>query len=90
MFNHMENSPLFPRSCNVKRRLAIRVSSIQISTSLDENFSDFCMTIPSRTVQWGPAILVCSIRVCTSIDKSLSHVQMSLTHCDVQGEGGVI
>ena len=84
MFNHMENSPLFSRSRTVKWGLAIPVSSIRVSTSLDENFSDFCMTIPSRTVQRGPpVILAFSIRVCTSIDKSLSYVQMPFTHCDV-------
>ena len=55
----------------MQRCITNLVHEIEISTSIDENLSDFRMTLLSRHVQWGIAILGTGIRVGTSLDEGL-------------------
>ena len=65
------NDMFYVLVCNIKSGKAILVFSTQVSARIDEDLSNFCMTQPSRKVQWGKAILVCGMKVSARIDEIL-------------------
>ena len=77
-------TPLFHHLCKLKWGQAILVFGIKVSTSLDENLSNFCMILPSRHVQWGHATLGFGIKVSAGIDEDLSDFCMAIPSRKVQ------